>query len=410
MTSHPEQIAEVMGTLSEEQGVVITSIIEDINNQHKITALLGSAGTGKSVTAAALSEVLEITGRKYEMAAPTHRAASVLREKSGRPVKTLHQASMKPRFKKPMQDLMNWANEGFSGHAPGSSCVEWPGLYDIEGLTPDHDIVKMLDITLSDYITKWVPADYKGGTLIVDEASMVCAEQLDCAFKVFDTLVMVGDPNQLPPVKGEPVWDIIPAERQHTLKQVFRQADGSPIIDIAAKARETGRIVASIDNYTATHARNGVPLICWRNKTRRDRTLAIREMLGYGTDIEVGEPIVCKSSRKTDQADGLFNNSLWTVTAVDGDMVELTGDSGIVVNRKLAMDEFDETVGVPCQFGYAITCHTSQGSEWPVVAIDKQDADAHYSVNEKMMHDDARKWAYTAVTRAKSELFMGVMS
>jgi ATP-dependent exoDNAse (exonuclease V) alpha subunit len=47
------------------------------------------------------------------------------------------------------------------------------------------------------------------------------------------------------------------------------------------------------------------------------------------------------------------------------------------------------------RYAYAMTVHKSQGSEWAKVAV-VQD------MNES--HDDYREWAYTAATRAKSEL------
>jgi len=47
------------------------------------------------------------------------------------------------------------------------------------------------------------------------------------------------------------------------------------------------------------------------------------------------------------------------------------------------------------RYAYAMTVHKSQGSEWGKVAV-VQD------MNES--HDDYREWAYTAATRAKSEL------
>lgn len=50
-----------------------------------------------------------------------------------------------------------------------------------------------------------------------------------------------------------------------------------------------------------------------------------------------------------------------------------------------------------CKYGYAITCHKSQGGEWGNVFVDM---DAYMG----RMTESYFRWAYTAVTRAKSRL------
>jgi tRNA A37 threonylcarbamoyladenosine biosynthesis protein TsaE len=49
------------------------------------------------------------------------------------------------------------------------------------------------------------------------------------------------------------------------------------------------------------------------------------------------------------------------------------------------------------KFGYAITCHKSQGGEWPNVMVD-------FKVFMGQMTSSYFRWAYTAMTRAKSKL------
>ena len=51
-----------------------------------------------------------------------------------------------------------------------------------------------------------------------------------------------------------------------------------------------------------------------------------------------------------------------------------------------------------CKYGYAITCHKSQGGEWRNVLVDM-------NVWMGRMCESFFRWAYTAVTRAKSRLF-----
>ena len=52
------------------------------------------------------------------------------------------------------------------------------------------------------------------------------------------------------------------------------------------------------------------------------------------------------------------------------------------------------------KFGYAVTCHKSQGGQWPVVFIDQG-----YFVPE-MWDKEYMRWLYTAVTRASEKLYL----
>ena len=52
------------------------------------------------------------------------------------------------------------------------------------------------------------------------------------------------------------------------------------------------------------------------------------------------------------------------------------------------------------KFSYAITCHKSQGGQWPVVFIDQG------YLKEDQMDANFTRWLYTAVTRATEKLFL----
>jgi exodeoxyribonuclease-5 len=53
------------------------------------------------------------------------------------------------------------------------------------------------------------------------------------------------------------------------------------------------------------------------------------------------------------------------------------------------------------KFAYALTCHKSQGGQWPAVFVDQG-----YLKDESSINSGYIKWLYTAVTRATKELFM----
>lgn len=65
-------------------------------------------------------------------------------------------------------------------------------------------------------------------------------------------------------------------------------------------------------------------------------------------------------------------------------------------NMRKRMDPYFNALH--CKYGYAITCHKSQGGEWKNVLVDM-------NVWMGRMCESFFRWAYTAVTRAKNRLF-----
>ncbi len=52
------------------------------------------------------------------------------------------------------------------------------------------------------------------------------------------------------------------------------------------------------------------------------------------------------------------------------------------------------------KFAYAITCHKAQGGQWPCVFVDQG------YVNDEMLNMEFLRWLYTAITRAREQLFL----
>lgn len=51
------------------------------------------------------------------------------------------------------------------------------------------------------------------------------------------------------------------------------------------------------------------------------------------------------------------------------------------------------------KFSYALTCHKTQGGQWPIVFIDQG------YVSDQMLNNEFLKWMYTAVTRSSKQLY-----
>jgi exodeoxyribonuclease-5 len=52
------------------------------------------------------------------------------------------------------------------------------------------------------------------------------------------------------------------------------------------------------------------------------------------------------------------------------------------------------------KFNYAVTCHKSQGGQWPIVLIDQG------YITEELMGEDFYRWLYTAITRATEKVYL----
>ena len=138
----------------------------------RFTVLVGPAGTGKTTLLAALCTHLAERGAGVSLLAPTGKARVQLER----------------------------------------------GLRDIPGVQA-HTIAQFLvgqgrfDPQTGRYGRSSEPPKLKGGTLVIDEASMVTEEQLDAVLdnvRQLERIILVGDPRQLPPIgPGRPFVDIV---------------------------------------------------------------------------------------------------------------------------------------------------------------------------------------------------------
>lgn len=190
--------------LSDEQAGAVATI-----SRSPVSLLVGGPGRGKTRTLRSFLDLLEKHHRSYLVLAPTGKAAKRASEVTGVDCHTIHKAC---------------------------------------GLDSEDDVHS------SRYGRRLGPKDrFRASVVIVDEASMV---DLALAFEVIrrvkagrTSLVLVGDPYQLPPVgPGQILRDLLASEVIPTaeLTQVFRQEGGSPLVD-GADAINRGELPAFAD-------------------------------------------------------------------------------------------------------------------------------------------------------------------
>ncbi len=346
-------------------------------SDRQVFRLFGYAGTGKTTLARHLAEGID---GEVLFAAFTGKAAQVLRNKGAGHARTIHSLIYRPR---------------------GETVEEEDGV-----AAPTFSINRKSSV-----------AD--AALVIIDECSMV-DEDLGRDLLSFGTPVLVlGDPGQLPPVSGGGFFT--EHEPDILLTEVHRQARDNPIVALAQDVRE-GRDLAYGDYGRAeVIARRDVDqarvlaaeqVLVGTNRTRRAYNRRLRELNDF-TEVlpEVRDRLVClrNNSKK-----GLLNGSLWTVThrgrdkgvalslVVKSDDEGPTGPSAKIKVLKQAFSDGPEAA--PWQmrrnyddfdFGYALTVHKAQGSQWnDVVLFDESFA----------FREHRARWLYTGITRAAERL------
>lgn len=254
--------------------------------------------------------------------------------------------------------------------------------------------------------------------IVIDECSMVDAELGRDLMSFGVPLLVLGDPAQLPPIQGGGFFTDV--EPDAMLAEVHRQAKDDPIVRLSMDVREGRPLAAGVYGETLIVSRgdldpervlNADQVLVGRNATRRAYNARMRERRGFEGPLPLaGDKLVClRNNRKK----GLFNGGLWSVKERTMRNTEVLGmrllpedepgaraakvkvlsacfDGGVDAiewDRRRRYDEFD--------YGYVLTVHKSQGSQWDDVVL----------FDESFAFQDARaRWLYTGITRAAKRL------
>lgn len=348
--------------LSAEQRQAFDSVMAWMKGKQKRFVLAGYAGTGKTTLAKYIAD--EIGASRVAFCAYTGKAANVLREKGCENSTTVHGAIYK-----------------LVGEDGGSPYFD----LDTDSSIKDRKLV------------------------IVDEYSMLPEEIIADIESLAKKVLYLGDPFQLPPVQGKCVL-----EPDFFITEVHRQALESPIIRFATDVREGRELKFCTLNEFIYQPRAKIApeayyeadqVIVGLNKTRTAWNDRFRQKLGFsGKCPAKGDRLICT---KNNHEMGLFNGMI-------GEAEEYSipsGDEQISVhfaglkNLPTWDGNFVGRVGQPerdkrklnrFDFGYVITCHKSQGSEFDSVLVFNQPIGADQT--------EKRRWQYTAISRARKKI------
>lgn len=380
--------------------------LEYETDQKQVFRLFGLAGTGKTTITKDL--VANVEG-KVMFGAYTGKAAMQMR-KNGMPAQTVHSMTyrLQPPDKKYYDRLRAKLKDATTDKERKRINAE---MRDIQKLVFDLDEESELN---------------EASLLVLDEVSFIDKYMGEDLLSFSVPILVLGDPGQLPPIEGQGFFT--DCEPDVKLTEIHRQAQDDPIVNMAMQVRggkqpQSGSYpyngyeskVIYPKDLTEDKIKNADQILVGKHKTRRMFNQKIRKLLGYGSRYpEKGERLVClRNGRKSNLLNGMIcevesvgkDEGLWilmTLMTEEGKRLE-----GVKVHKchfdayydKNAADldfwtlekanEFD--------FGYALTVHKAQGSQWDRVLL----YDDLWGAHDPMIR---RRWLYTAATRAAKEL------
>ena len=251
---------------------------------------------------------------------------------------------------------------------------------------------------------------------VVDEISMVNTEMFEDILSFGVPTLCLGDPAQLPPVHGNGYFEH--RDPDFTLTEIHRQAAENPIIRMATLIRmgkplfvgEYGesRVIELSDADPSMYDSHD-QVLCGREKRpengnpiyRANVNRRMRSLRGIDNPHPVpGDKLVCL---RNNHDLGLLNGQQWRVdeSTLVGDIVrmKISGDEGYTqevsahekIFRGLSVDLWDMDSAEHFDYGYCMTVHKSQGSQWGSVLLLDQ---------SPVFRGNAAKWLYTGLTRA----------
>ena len=387
-------------TKKQEEGLKIA--VARHKSREKYTVISGYAGTGKSTLVRFIIDALDVDKDKVAYATYTGKAAEVLRKKGNPNAMTLHRL---------LYDSIPRQGGGFIR---------------IPKKQLDYDIV------------------------VVDEVSMVPKTMVDMLLAHRVYILFLGDPGQLPQIDKKETHNLL--DHPHVfLDEVMRQAAESEIIQLTMKIRNGedipfmhGKevIIAPKAELVTGHLTWADIIICATNKTRHNMNRQKRELLGYSGVLQTGERIIIKRNYWEDcdeDGNALVNGTVGTVanpyesfvripSYVKNDRRDLpligcifTPDGGksfdtFEIDKDYLLKEepcvdwrvsyqlgklkpkIGDILPKQATYGYALTCHAAQGSEFDKVLV----------IEESFPFDktEHQRWLYTAATRSAEKLVL----
>ncbi len=430
-----------------------------------VMAVIGKAGSGKTMLLAALYRALKDAGvdivsgdwegkkrrerRTLAILAPTNKAASVLRG-HGVPATTIHRILYTPVYDPQYEKVAEWlAGQGERPVIEGLTDIQLDRAWtSYQTYTSVPAALASAGLRGSDFITGWKRREEPLDIGFVDESSMLDERQFEDLKEIFPTLLLFGDPAQLPPVQssGGMVFDTLPDARKLVLHRVHRQDADNPILDLAHAladpeldfetfermvedaSRTDPRVVMAQRVEADLMARS--PVLVWRNATRIRLIHAFRGAFNAPADeLLPGEPLICdgielplkhRKKRLDLEARGLIKGAqviylgrgkrdgFSRLHVIGSEDPQVSAASIVKIEQEGDAEPFvpfAAKMGATFLHGAAVTIHKAQGSQWDTVQVFAPDIYAASRMGRVEAGQPLwKRLAYVAITRAEREL------
>ena len=399
-----QNLETMLRRAQQESGICYSARQEEAIRQAAETGILlltGGPGTGKTTILKAILSIYQQMGLKCVLAAPTGRAAKRLTEVTGEDASTIHR-------------LLEATIDPHSGEL---------------------------------YFVRDENNPLKADAVIVDEMSMVDVQLLHSLLQAVPEnarLILVGDPDQLPPVgPGSPFSDCLRSQQLPTIRltEIFRQAQESLIVMNAhrvnagqmpelrnvksdffflrcATEEAVGQTIQDLCS-TRLPKNMGIPadqiqvltptrkggVGTWALNHRLQNALnpaapAKKERQWGDFSFREGDRVMQIRNnydimwKKTDGSAvgaGIFNGDVGIIQTIDSQMETLT----VCFDDRVVDYDFNQLGEL--EPAYAMTVHKSQGSEYRAVILSAWNGSPYLL---------SRSVLYTAITRAKELLII----
>lgn len=336
--------------LTNDQHNALEKLNAFLENEEHIFILKGYAGSGKTTLLKGFVEYLQSLGKRYQLMAPTGRAAKVIREKTGKEATTIHR-----------------------------------GIYNFEKMVAIEAKNENVEEQSYHYFFPINETSGAQNILIIDEASMVSSKESKHELFTFGTgfllndlltyariltnknkIIFVGDPAQLPPVGDNKSLALDPNyfEKDLSLRvqtaeliKVVRQSDNL-ILRNAEKIRnlifskkrnelkfdyDAQSFVQSNSNDFFEHYVSSFPtpkvgdgvIIAFSNNQCFHNNVAIREKIFPNQkDLVAGDLILINNNNYHTYKTELFNGDLAQVVEVDPSIISQSAPVMVEKNGK----------------------------------------------------------------------------
>lgn len=399
--SKPYDVNDIIKEFEVENGFQLADKQKDAIRSvfmHQVNIITGGPGSGKTTIIKAILYVYKkLFGEDTEplLMAPTGRAARRMTEATGCEASTLHSA-------------LNWTPKKDRDDFDPSDLEEYAGSLDADLIIVDE--FSMADMEITHLLMKRIPSKAR--------------------------VVFVGDADQLPSVGcGDVLRELIRSKKVPLVRLdvVFRQDEGSAILENAARIREGNSDLLRSKDFHIYEENNDIAVF--------DRACRLyqEKVQKYGIDNVI---LLCPYRKKTELNVNRFNAALQKMINPHQEMdinlggdgksriyakdrvmqmrntdIASNGDIGVIHRIKRVADSensgewdieaevefngdgiihpYSPIMATDLDLAYCSTVHKSQGGEWSSVILVLSDR------HEMMLR---RNIIYTAVTRAKKDM------